>query len=66
MWFSIFTSATLSTSSTSFEKDKVHLTNIALKGNQGSIHEAVIDFFATSEQQQYENVKHDFIEEMDK
>jgi len=40
--------------------------SIGLKGNQGLLHEAVVDFFETSEQHEYANVKHDFIEEIDK
>ena len=48
--------------------------SIGLKGNQGllhlcwalSKHEAVVDFFNTSEKHEYAHVKYDFAEEIDK
>jgi len=40
--------------------------SIGLKGNQGLLHEAVVDFFNTSEKHEYAHVKYDFTEEIDK
>ena len=40
--------------------------SIGLKGNQGLLHEAVVDFFDTSEKHEYAHVKYDFAEEIDK
>ena len=39
---------------------------LGLKGNQGSLHEAVEDFFRTAEQANYAGVKYDYKEELDK
>jgi len=36
---------------------------LGLKGNQGSLHEAVEDFFTTSQAAKFKQLKHDYIEE---
>lgn len=40
--------------------------SIGLKGNQGLLHDATVDFFDTAEKNEYANVKYDFTEEIDK
>ena len=35
---------------------------LSLKGNQGSLHEAVKDFFTIAEAKEYIDVKYDFLE----
>ena len=39
---------------------------LGLKGNQGTLHEAVEDFFTCAERQQFAGVLHDHLEEIDK
>ncbi|MFK5969030.1 MAG: ISAs1 family transposase [Candidatus Marithrix sp.] len=39
---------------------------LSLKGNQGSLHEAVKDFFNIAEAKEYIDVKYNFLEEVDK
>jgi predicted transposase YbfD/YdcC len=39
---------------------------LSLKGNQGSLHEAVVEFFQTAEENSYTDVKYEFKEEIDK
>lgn len=39
---------------------------LSLKGNQGSLHEAVKDFFNIAEAKEYAGVKYNFLEEIDK
>ncbi len=39
---------------------------LGLKGNQGNLHEAVEDFFTLAEANQFSEVKHDYLEEVDK
>ena len=46
--------------------DKGSDYSIGLKGNQGLLHDAVVDFFNTAEKSEYNHVKHDFIEEVNK
>ncbi len=36
---------------------------LSLKGNQGTLHEAVKDFFTIAESKEYVGVKYDFLEE---
>jgi len=39
---------------------------LGLKGNQGTLHEAVEDFFTIAESHQFTGVAHDYVEEIDK
>lgn len=39
---------------------------LSLKGNQGTLHEAVEDFFTTAEAHHFSGITHDYAEEMDK
>lgn len=39
---------------------------LGLKGNQGTLHEAVEDFFTTADSNDFEGVEHDYSEELDK
>lgn len=39
---------------------------LGLKGNQGILHEAVEDYFATAQATDFKQVKYDFVEEIDK
>ncbi|NJO18522.1 MAG: ISAs1 family transposase, partial [Thioploca sp.] len=39
---------------------------LGLKGHQGSLHEAVVEFFQTAEENSYTGVKYEFKEEIDK
>lgn len=40
--------------------------SIGLKGNQSTLHDAVVDFFATAEKHGYAHVEYDFTEEVEK
>ena len=39
---------------------------LGLKGNQGHLHEAVEDFFTLASEQDFKDVSHDYVEEIDK
>jgi predicted transposase YbfD/YdcC len=39
---------------------------LGLKGNQGTLHEAVDDYFTTAQAAEFKNVKYDYLEEIDK
>ncbi len=39
---------------------------LGLKGNQGSLHEAVEDFFTTAQANQFAGVVHDYVEQVEK